>query len=390
MFAVQPRLSWFLSFSAIIALSFAALIQTGCGSSKSSSTGGGGGGGTNGPTASAQQILYVGDSGNNTSAWVIESDGSLSAVAGSPFAVGGTSVAAAPSGKFVFSLGGTSPSNNALNSDTVASGGALSVASTVSDSTLAGGMSINPAGTALYVSSIDAAQGNWGWKTYSIHSDGSLQFVSGQINQVPNTLVFTPDGANAYSANCYHLGSTIDHYTVASDGTLAYTGEQMPYNYTFGECPYAIAITPSGSMIASLWANANNQGSVDNFVLLFGLDSSTHKLNAPGPSSPASGVGSDAVFDASGKFLVVAQDNGIGVYQVGSDSVTEVSGSPFAKGTKFTRVKFTPSGGLVVALSREGQQLFVFSFDGSTGALTTAPVSPMSTTTPNDLAIIQR
>jgi hypothetical protein len=28
-------------------------------------------------------------------------------------------------------------------------------------------MSINPAGTALYVSSIDAAEGNWGWKTYS-------------------------------------------------------------------------------------------------------------------------------------------------------------------------------------------------------------------------------
>jgi 6-phosphogluconolactonase (cycloisomerase 2 family) len=379
MFAARVRPHGHEFLALLLILSSVGLTQLGCGASK---------GGTKNPPPNAKQILYLADSGNNVSGWTIQSDGSLTAVSGSPFAVGGTSLAAHPNGKFLFSMGGTSQSSVALNTDTVASGGALSVASTVPDSTLAGSMSINPAGTALYVSSVDAAQGNWGWKTYSIHSDGSVQFVSGEINQVPSELVFTPDGSNAYSGNCYHLGSIIDHYTVASDGTLTFTGDPLPYSYAFGQCIYAIAITPSGSMIASVWANASNQSPADNFILLFGLDSSTHKLQAPGPSSPASGVGRDTVFDASGKFLVVAQDNGVGVYQVGSNSVTEVSGSPFATGTKFTRVKFTPSGGQVVALSREGQQVFVFTFNSSTGALTAAPGSPMSTTTPNDLAII--
>jgi 6-phosphogluconolactonase len=381
MFAARVRLHRSEFVALLLILSSIGLTQLGCGVSK---------GGTKNPPPNAKQILYVADSGNNVSGWTIQSDGSLTAVAGSPFAVGGTSVAAHPSGKFLFSMGGTSPSNNALNTDAVASGGALSVASSVADSTLAGGMSINPTGTALYVASIDAAQGNWGWKTYSIHSDSSLQFVSGMINQVPSELVFTPDGSNAYSGNCYHLGSTVDHYTVASDGTLTFSGDQLPYSYTFGQCLNAIAISPSANMIATVWVNADSQGPADNFILLFGLDPSTHKLNPPGPSSPASGFGQGTVFDVSGKFLVVAQDNGVGVYQVGSNSVTEVSGSPFAAGTKFTRVKFTPSGGQLVALSREGQQLFVFSFNSSTGALTTAPGSPMSTTTPNDLAIIQQ
>jgi 6-phosphogluconolactonase (cycloisomerase 2 family) len=374
---VRPQGYEFLAL--LLILSSVGLTQLGCGASK---------GGTKNPPPNAKQILYLADSGNNVSGWTIQSDGSLTAVSGSPFAVGGTSLAAHPNGKFLFSMGGTSQSSVALNTDTVASGGALSVAHTVADSTLAGSMSINPAGTALDVTSVNAADFNWGWKTYSIQSDGTLQFVSGMINQVPNQLVFTPDGANAYSANCYHLGSTIDHYTVASNGALTFTAEPMPYTYTFGDCPYAIAITPAGNMIASVWADTNNQGPVHNFILLFGLDSSTHKLQSPGPSSPASGVGRDAVFDASAKFLVVAQENGVGVYQVGSNSVTEVSGSPFGTGTKFTRVKFTPSGGQVVALSREGQQVFVFTFNSSTGALTAAPGSPMTTTTPNDLAII--
>src|SRR5207245_2630335 len=107
MSAVPSRLHGFLSFSALIALSFAAIIQAGCGSSRNkSTTGTGGGGGTTAaPTsANARQILFVGDSGNNTSAWVIKSDGSLTAVSGSPFAVGGVSVAAHPSGKFVFTV----------------------------------------------------------------------------------------------------------------------------------------------------------------------------------------------------------------------------------------------------------------------------------------------
>ena len=77
----------------------------------------------------------------------------------------------------------------------------------------------------------------------------------------------------------------------------------------------------------------------------------------------------DAVFDASGKFLVVAQDNGIGVYQVTQNFLSEVAGSPFASGTSFTRLKFSPTGRALIAIGEQSQQLFVFTLNGATGAL---------------------
>src|SRR5437879_12255081 len=119
------------------------------------------------------------------------------------------------------------------------------------------------------------------------------------VHQVPSDLVATPAGSNAYGGNCYELGSIIDQYTVASDGTLTFTGDPLPYSYTFGQCIYAIAITPAGNTIASVWANADSQGPADNFILLFGLDFSTHKLNPTGPTSPAIGVGRHNVLEPS-------------------------------------------------------------------------------------------
>jgi hypothetical protein len=223
-----------------------------------------------------------------------------------------------------------------------------------------------------------------------IHSDGSLDFVSGQIDQVNNHLLFTPDGSDAYSATCYHLGANVEHFTVASNGTLTFIPEQLPYSNVFGQCPYAIAMTPSGSVIASVWADADNQGPVDNFILVFGLDSSTHRLTPPGSPTTASGVGRDAVFDSSGRFLVVAQDNGVGVYQIDQTAAIEVSGSPFAAGTSFSRLTFSPLGRFVVAISAKSQQVSVFTLNNSTGTLTPAPGSPYSTPTPRDLAIAHR
>ncbi len=104
---------------------------------------------------------------------------------------------------------------------------------------------------------------------------------------------------------------------------------------------------------------------------------------------PASGAGQDATFDSTGKFLFTAQDNGVGVYKVGQDSLTEVPGSPFG-GIGMDRVMFTPFGTFVVSISRAAGQIFVFAFDGPTGALALVPGSPVSTPTPYDLAVVHR
>ena len=64
------------------------------------------------------------------------------------------------------------------------------MSSRIADNTLAGVRAINPAGTALYVSSINAAEDNWGWKVYSIQPDGTLQLISGIIDQTSRSFDF--------------------------------------------------------------------------------------------------------------------------------------------------------------------------------------------------------
>ncbi|HEX3352849.1 MAG TPA: beta-propeller fold lactonase family protein [Terriglobales bacterium] len=334
--------------------------------------------------------MYVGNQQQNTvSAYLINKDGSLTQEPGSPFALGGNSLIADPNGQVLFSTGLISNAIQ-LNTDGINQDGSLKVSSTVTDDTLDDVRATNPAGTYLYVSSVSAAQENWGWKVYSISSDGSLQFVDGLIDQDAGRLVFTPDGSTAFAAYCYQLLPNIERFTVGSDGMLTNTGNQINLPVNYGECPNAVTLTPAGSMLAAPWSDSSGLGGVENFITLFNVDPTTHELSSTsGSTFPASGAGLDAVFDPSGKFLIAAQDNGIGVYQVVQNSLTEIHGSPFG-GVEMDRVMFTPSGSFLVALSDATQQIFVFAFDQSTGALTPAPGTPVSTPSPTDLAITLR
>lgn len=367
---------WTFGLAASLLLASTIFSALGCGAYRADSSG--------------TQILYVGNQEPNTvSAYTIGSDGSLTAVPASPFGVGGNTLIADPTGKVLFSSG----LNNGtiqLNTDRVARDGSLTMSSSISDNTLAGVRAINPAGTALYVSSVNAAEGNWGWKIYSIQPDGTLQSTSGIIDQASGRLVFTPDGTAAFAAYCYFLIPNIEQFAVGRDGSLTNTRNRINTPIAFGECPNAVAMTPAGDMVAAPWSDANQLGSGENFITLFNVDPKTHDLDPlTGSKFAASGAGRDAIFDPSGEFLFTAQDNGIGVYRVGQHSLTEVSGSPFG-GEGMDRVIFSPFGGFVVALSRAAGKIFVLAFDSSTGTLTLAPGSPISTSSPNDLAVIQR
>jgi 6-phosphogluconolactonase (cycloisomerase 2 family) len=382
MSAAGQRSVWTLSVVIVVGLAFFALAEVGCGGSQNSTT-------VRGNSSTAQQFLYVAN-GNDVSSYLIHADGSLTAVSGSPFAVGGSNVAGDPNGKFLFSLGGPDPSSDAIKTDTINSDGSLTVASTLIDSTFAGGLSINPAGDTLYVGSIDAAQGNSGWKIYAIQSDGSLKFNTGIIDQIAARLSFLPDGSFAYAPYCYHLDANIEGFSTAN-GTLTFDRQFVQQVSSSVECPNAVAVHPSGNLLAAAWSDADNVGPADNLITAYSIDTSTHLLTAiSGSPFPASGAGVDAVFDSSGKFLILAQDNGVGVYRIDQNSVTEVSGSPFASGTSFNRLVVSPSGGFVLAISTKSQQVYVFSLDSSTGTPAPAPGSPSATPSPRDLAIVQR
>ena len=399
MFVPRPRssTSLILHLFALITLTFFTIAEIGCagGTKSSGGSGGSGGGGTGGggtggggDNSSPQQFVYISTGSTNTAGFVLNNDGSLTSVSGSPFAVGGSNLAALPAGKFVFSLGGTSPSNNAVNTDAIGSNGALSVSSSLADSTFSGPVQINPDGSTLYVGSISASQDNPGIKVYAIQSNGSLQFTTAVINQNAGRLSFLSDGSYAYAAYCFHLAADIQGFNTANGG-LTVVGNNVPNPVGMGECPNTVSLTPAGAMLAAAWSDADNVGPIDNLITLYNVTSS-HGLSVIGFSFPASGAGVDSVFDQSGKFFIVAQDNGIGVYQVTSTSVSEVSGSPFTNGTSFKRIALSPSGNFVVAISSQSNQVFVFSLNSSTGALTPVSGSPQSVTTPTDLTIVQQ
>jgi hypothetical protein len=129
-----------------------------------------------------------------------------------------------------------------------------------------------------------------------------------------------------------------------SSGALNSTGEQIALISTNpSECPEAVAIDPAADTIASAWSDADSSGPVDNAIALYAIDPNTHALTLT-TASPfsASGKGQDIKYDPSGKFVVVAQDDGIGVYQAAQNSVSEITGSPFAGGTDFNRFAVQP------------------------------------------------
>ena len=194
----------------------------------------------------------------------------------------------------------------------------------------------------------------------------------------------------AFAAYCYFLIPNIEHFSVAPDGSLTNTRNQITTPIPFGECPNAVAVTKAGDMLAAPWSDATSSDPTQDFITLFSINPETHDLEPPaGSMFPASGAGQDAIFDPSGKFLITAQNNGVGVYKVGLDSLTEVSGSPFG-GAAMDRVMLTPLGKFVVAISGASGKIFVFAFNSSTGAIALAPGSPVSTSSPYDLAIIQQ
>lgn len=374
-FAVRSRRPW--GSVAIVLLVLAACLEVGCGTSRE-------------PDIGTQQFLYVGNQQQNTiSAYRLNSDGALTAMSASPFALGGNTLIADPDRKVLFSFGLNADEID-LDTNIIAGDGSLKMSSRITDNTLAGVRAMNPEGTTLYVSSVDAAEGNWGWKFYSIQTDGTLQLMGGTIDQTAGRLVFTPDSTTAFAAYCYFLAPNVEQFAVASNGSLTNTQNQISTPVSFGECPNAVAITPAGDMLAAPWSDASNSDPSADFITLFNIDPGTHKLGPlAGSRFPASGAGHDAIFDPSGKFLITAQDNGIGIYKIGSDSLTEVRGSPFG-GVGMDRVTFAPDGGFVVAISGTVGQIFVFAFDSQTGVLTLAPGSPVSTSSPYDFAVIRR
>jgi 6-phosphogluconolactonase (cycloisomerase 2 family) len=207
-------------------------------------------------------------------------------------------------------------------------------------------------------------------------------------NTVGNTgMAITPSGSFLYAAN--NVNSEINGYATSSSGTLSLVAGSpftvQPTSLGIG----GFAIDPGGKFLY-----AGNQSGFG--VVGFTIDNTTGALTTI-PGGPFSSPGNggpplDLAIDPTGKFLYTSASfddvflpAGYNIWAFTIDSqtgaLTSIPGSPFlTQGNSQPQgIRVDPSGKfLYVALSNAGS-IAAFTIDGTTGVLTSVPGSPFAT-----------
>ncbi len=378
-------------FSCLVSLATVALIA-GCGSSSKSTsntlpTPGGSPAPTPGSPAPApspsgkQQEVFVASAGaNNVFAFNIESGGAVAPVGGSPFAVPSDGVAVDGSRPVAFSTNATTLASLAINPD-----GSLKQTSAVTGEWF-GTLYTDISGNNLYANSPSAdAQPpmNNGIDFFDVNANGSLKMIGGTVLFGASRGAFTPDNSTVYVPNCYHLSPAITQFTHNPDGTLSMTQNSVPPPTMGpnGQCVMAVAVAPGGNFAVAVWNTPSF-----NELISYTINPSTHALTQASTFNIGT-AGFDLAFDSSGKWIVVAQDDGVKTYSFNAGTMAAGPAPP--PSSHADRVVFSPSGQFIVAANRAGNQVWVFTFDASFGMLAVGPGSPVAVTAPADLAALQ-
>jgi 6-phosphogluconolactonase len=305
-------------------------------------------GGSASVTYTPKFAYVINGSTNNISAYTINaSNGHLAAVSGSPFATGAlpVSVAVDPSGRFAY------------------------VANENGDSVSA----------------------------YTINSSsGALTPISGSpfaAGNGPVSVAVDPSGRIAYAANGANGGNgspgpSISAYTINTNtGALTAIGGS-PFSTGANSAPEMLAVDPTGRFLYV--ADQSNNGT-DGNILEFSINQSTGGISEnEGPFTAGVDFPVAVTVDPSGRFLYVnnnvsaGTDGNISAYDINAVTgvLTEISGSPFATGTFPYSVQVDPLGNFVYVTSASiftSNNVYGYSLDATTGALTNLTGSPFST-----------
>jgi 6-phosphogluconolactonase len=283
----------------------------------------------------AGRFLFTGNEGDLTvSAFTVDAtSGALTPAPGSPFPVGSqpTSVAVDNGAHYVYVCNNL---DNTISGFSVSASGALtslpgfpiSTAPYIDPLTL----TIDPRGKFLYV--VTANSNNV--VAYSIDAGtGSLTIVGSlATGTFPDSAAVDPTGRYLLVSNS--VSSNVDVYSI--DGQLGLLTQVAVSSSSGLGNPYTVAADPSGKR-----AYVGNGRPSD--IVGYGLNPKTGALKQL-PTSPYSGVSApySLSFDLSGSFLYVANDSGNSVsgYSVNrtTGALTAVPGSPFAAGSGPTGV----------------------------------------------------
>jgi List-Bact-rpt repeat protein len=336
-------------------------------------------------------------SNNEIVAYQTDSNGQLTPVAGSPFAVNAAYMTA--SGKYLFTTDGTN-----IYTYAVASDGGIAQTSSIdanqSNPNHCGSpisLFTDRTGSTLYDLDYVSDCANNQYGSFSIDSStGALTFIalSGAASPVFNKpLSFLGNDMYGYSASCWHYIQEIYGFQRNSDGSLTLVSDlgsappmpTPPPGDTY--CPWLaaadtgnhVAITLSAMNASSFQADGPTQ------IAVYTADGAGNlSSNSTAADMPEVVVGnvSDMQMSPAGNYLAVA-GTGLQVFNFnGANPVTQLTG--LLTNTPIDQIAWDRSNHLY-AISHSAGQLFVFTVT-SAGA-TQAPGSPYNVTLPVNIAI---
>jgi 6-phosphogluconolactonase (cycloisomerase 2 family) len=276
------------------------------------------------------QYLYVIDyGGNQVFAFSIDANGhALTPVSGSPFATGSgpSSLAFDSSGSFVYIANNTDATISAY--------------------------------------SLDKTTGVLSEQTGSPYTISGGQASPRQMVSFGNFLYVADSGINS-----------IDVFAIAATtGALTEGVPGSPFATDTG--PFSITIDPTGAVLYTANSGTNSAGSISAFT----LDATTGELLPVADGPLKIPVTAYIAVDSMSRFLFVTESSGIAVYPITLESAalgTAVTGSPFSTGgtTPFS-VSVSPSDLFVYSANNGSNNIAEFSFNSTTGVLTTVTGSP--------------
>jgi hypothetical protein len=348
-------------------------------------------------------FVYVASSnsanGNEIAGYRADSNGGLTPLTGSPFAINAAYMTA--SGKYLFATDGTN-----IYSYSVASDGSIRQSSSINANQSNPDHCGSPislftdrTGSTLYDLDYVSDCANNQYESFSIDtSTGALTFTALPSAASPvfnKPLSFLANNTYGYSASCWHYIQEIYGFHRNSDGSLTLVSNlgsappmpTPPPGDTY--CPWLaaadtsnhVAITLSAMNVYSFQADGPTQ------IAVYSADASGNlSTNSTATVMPAVAVGSvsDMQMSPVGNYLAVA-GTGLQVFNFNDDNpVTQLTG--LLTNTPIDQIAWDHSNHLY-AISKSAGQLFVFAIT-SAGA-SEAPGSPYSVNAPVNVAIWQ-
>ena len=334
------------------------------------------------------RFAYVASGNGTVAAFTVDSlDGSLTPVSGSPYTVGtslgsGTVLAIDPAGKFLYVAGGSSLYAFAIDS----TAGGLSAAAGSPYSFSAYSVTVDPSGKYL------VAFGGSGSSSYSINgATGALTAAGSAVTGCgSSSMAFEPSGHFLYGAGGGISACSFD----SSSGALVLVAGSPLVSPAAGGFS-GVAVHPSGAFLYASDLNCNDNGP-SNWLYGYLIDPATGGLTAIDGSPFALPGGSGCYYDeavateASGNFVYTVDANyGTAAYTVnqttgaltqasssfsgpGAFTVTTVPNATSSAAT-VTGLQIAPSSAQIhtSTLGKQYQFTLAATFsDGSTGFLT--------------------